>query len=108
MAVAGILPLVVVVVEVGVAEVAHPVLESPGEQYVIEGLQLALEGEAVAFLLGRRIPQVVEGRRAILEGRERALVLEGVQVAGYHDALSLLFELRDPVAHERRLRRPAL
>ncbi len=49
-----IFALVVVVVEVRVAEVSDLALQAAGYEDVVEGLQLALEGEAVAFL-GRRM-----------------------------------------------------
>ena len=62
MAVRGVLPLEVVVVEVGVADVLDPALEAAGYQDVIQGLEAALEREAVALLLGRLVPEVVQGR----------------------------------------------
>lgn len=52
-AVGCVFALVVVVVEVGVTEVPGLALQATGEQDVVEGLQLALEGEAVALLGGR-------------------------------------------------------
>ncbi len=52
-AVCRVFALVVVVVEVGVTEVPDLALQATGEQDVVEGLQLALEGEAVALLGGR-------------------------------------------------------
>jgi hypothetical protein len=53
LAVGRVFALVVVVVEVGVTEVPDLALQATGEQDVVEGLQLALEGEAVALLGGR-------------------------------------------------------
>jgi hypothetical protein len=53
MAVGWIFALVVVVVEVGVTEVPDLALQTAGEQDLVEGLQLALEGEAIALLGGR-------------------------------------------------------
>ena len=52
-AVGCVFALVVVVVEVGVTEVPDLALQATGEQDVVESLELALEGEAVALLGGR-------------------------------------------------------
>ena len=63
--IAGIAALVVVVVEVGVAEVLKRRGEAAGDEYVVEGLQLAGELEAVAVLGGSLVPEVVEAGRAV-------------------------------------------
>ena len=49
-AIGRVFALVVVVVEAGVTKVPDLALQATGEQDVVEGLQRALEGEAVALL----------------------------------------------------------
>lgn len=53
MAVAAVVALEVVDVEVGVLEPLDPSLQAVGDQDVVEGLETSREGEAVALLLRR-------------------------------------------------------